>query len=204
MGNPTTPIFLHFFMIKLNYNKKTFKRYPMKIAFLSIITFLLILTGCGSSKNNPTTTPQNTKNISKIVIDRTGNKLVTYPNGEVISTQELFQTTISDLEEIANAINSNASKDKEQVNSWIKALKDTNIDFEKDNILIYTFKQYSICDYKEDRILKDTKQINITFTQTNEICTDSSIIYFLAYKVSKDIEKVSIKAFEKEAVEIDM
>lgn len=204
MGNLTIPIFLHFFMIQLNYNKKTFKGYPMKTAFLSIITFLLILTGCGSSKNNPTTTPQNTKNISKIVIDRIGNDLVAYPNGEIISTQELFETTISDLKETANTINSNASKDKKQVNSWIKALKDTNIDFKKDNILIYTFREDSICNYKEDRILKDTKQINITFTQTNEICMDSSIIYFLAYKVSKDVKKVSIKAFEKEAVEIDM
>ncbi len=174
----------------------------MKTAFLSIITFLLILTGCGSSKN--TTAPtQNNKEISKIIVDRIGNELVTYPNVDVISTQDSFETAISNLKETANMISSNASSDKEQVNSWIKALKDTNIDFEKDNILIYTFREHSICDYKEDRVLKDTKQIDITFTQTSEICMDSSIVYFLAYKVLKNIKKIRIKAFEQESVVIN-
>jgi len=177
----------------------------MKTAFLSIITFLFILTGCGSSKNNPTIIPiQNTEKISQIIIDRIGNELVTHSDIKVISTQELFETAIFDLEEIINTINPNAKKDREQVRSWINALKNTNVDFNKDNILIYTFKHHSICEYKEDRILKDTKQINITFTQTNEICMDASIVYYLAYKVSKDIERVKIKAFEQESVIIDM
>jgi hypothetical protein len=177
----------------------------MKTALLLIGTFLLILTGCGSSKNNPTTPPtQNTEKISNIVIDRIGNELVTHPNREVISTQELFETTISDLEETANAIDSNAFRDKEQVLSWIKALNDVNIDFEKDNILIYTFKESSICDYKENTVLTNDKQISITFSQTSQNCDRVMILYYLAYKVSKDIEKVRIKAFDHENVVIDM
>ena len=176
----------------------------MKTTLLLISTFLLILTGCGSSKNNPSTPTQNTEKISKIVIDRIVNEVVTYPNGEVISTQELFETAISDLEETANAINSNAFRDKEQVLSWIKALNDANIDFEKDNILIYTFGHHSICEHKEDRVLKDIKQIDITFLETNEPCLGVSTLYYLAYKVSKDIERIGIKAFEQENVVIDM
>jgi len=175
-----------------------------KTVLLLISTFLLILTGCGSSKNNPATPTQNTEKISSIIIDRIGNELVTHPDKKVISTQELFKAAISDLEETANAINSNAFKDKEKVTSWIQALKDANIDFEKDNILIYTFMHHSICEYKEDKILKNTKHIDITFTQTNEICMDANTLYYLAYKVSKDIESVGIKAFEQENVVIDM
>jgi len=63
----------------------------MKTAFLSIITFLFILTGCGSSKNNPTIIPiQNTEKISQIIIDRIGNELVTHSDIKVISTQEFL------------------------------------------------------------------------------------------------------------------
>ena len=63
---------------------------------------------------------------------------------------------------------------------------------------------HSICDYKEDKILKGAKHIDIIFTQTNEICMDASILYYLAYKVSKDIKSVGIKAFEQENVIIDL
>ena len=175
----------------------------MKTALFTLFTFLLLLSGCSNdNKNEPITQAQNKKSISSIIQDRTGNELVSYR--KVILTQELFKTAISDLKEIADSISPDASKDKEQVNAWIKTLNDTEIDFDKENILLYTFEQPHLCDYKESSVLKDTNLIEITFMQTSEICADSNTIYFLAYKVSKDIEKIKIKPFASEAVTIQM
>ena len=157
----------------------------MKKILLSI-TVILTLIGCGINKNKlEQLISKDTEKISKIIID-TGQ--IENRSPIIISTQKMFDAMISKLTET----------------TWIKLLKDANVDFNKNNILIYTFKEASICSYKENRVLKDNKQIDITFTYTGGICMNASTVYYLAYKVSKDIEKVSIKAFEKEAVLIDM
>jgi len=153
---------------------------------LLVITLILTLIGCVISKNKlEQLISKDTEEISKIIID-TGRIKNRSPN--IISTQEMFDVMISELTET----------------TWIKLLKDSNVDFNKNNVLIYTFKEASICSYKENRVLKDNQQIDITFTYTGGICMDASTVYYLAYKISKDIKKVSIKAFEKEAVIIDI
>ena len=82
-----------------------------------------------------------------------------------------------------------------------------NTDFKKENILIYTFHENSICDYEEKFIKKDSKQIDIIFSISNNpnaICRHSDITYYFAYKVSKNIEKVGIKAFKHDYVIVEM
>ena len=164
---------------------------------LLVITLILILIGCGINKNK-----LDTEKVSKIIIDRTGS--IENRNPSIISTQKLLDITISKLEEIVDNIGSEGYKDKEQITLWINTLKNINIDFAKDNILIYTFVETSICDYKENHTLINKKKIDIIFRQTSQACDAGMILYYLAYKVSKDIEEVSIKAFEKKVVLIDM
>ena len=82
-----------------------------------------------------------------------------------------------------------------------------NTDFKKENILIYTFHENSICDYEEKFIKKNSKQIDIIFSISNNpnaLCRYSDITYYFAYKVSKNIEKVGIKAFKHDYVIVEM
>jgi len=162
---------------------------------LLVITLILTLIGCGINKNKLTKLISNkdTEEVSTIMIDRV---MSSFPlkGINIISTQKLLDVTIFKLAKIKN---------KKQL-SLIKALQDAHVDFEKDNILIYTFRQHSICDYRVDRFSKNTQKLNIVFTQTSEICGEAAVNYYLAYRLSKDIKKVSIKAFEKETVLIDM
>jgi len=170
---------------------------------LLVITLILTLIGCGISKNKLE------QLISSVSLEISCSNLflpgsIENRNPSIISTQKLLNITISELEEIVDNIGSEGYKDKEQITLWINTLKNINIDFAKDNILIYTFVETSICDYKENHTLINKKKIDIIFKQTSQACDAGMILYYLAYKVSKDIEEVSIKAFEKKAVLINM
>ena len=107
---------------------------------------------------------------------------------EVISSQDDFDTFEANLNGFANR--------------WIKAIKKNNIDFEKNNLFIYTIHQSSICRYEIIENLKD-KKVEITFKITRKACASSFIDYFLVYKVSKDVETIEVKAFRLNPVTIE-
>ena len=107
---------------------------------------------------------------------------------EVISSQDDFDTFEANLNGFANR--------------WIKAIKKNNIDFEKNNLFIYTIHQSSICRYEIIENLKD-KKVEITFKITGMTCASSLIDYFLVYKVSKDVETIEVKAFRLNPVTIE-
>ena len=143
--------------------------------------------------------------ISEITIDRfEDTRFLNYFDKKIITNNEELSETISLLEEISNEMYPDEYKDTEDLLLWSKELRETNIDFEKDNVLIYTFLEPWICSYAENRVLRDNKQLDITFIITSVACGSAMTGYYLAYKVSKDIEKVGIKAFNHEPIIIDM
>ena len=99
-----------------------------------------------------------------------------------------------------SSFNGQSSKD-----IWSKI--QTDVDFSKDNILIHTVRESSICDYDEKFIKKDAKQVDIMLVypkNPNAICQEASVNYYLVYKVSKSIKRVGIKAFRHDYVVVDM
>ena len=88
---------------------------------------------------------------------------------------------------------------------WTKL--NTDIDFTKDNILIYTVYQVGNCGYDEKFIKKDSQQVDIVLStpkKSDTICTYSELNHYLIYKVSKKIKKVGIKAFRHDYVIVEM
>ena len=83
----------------------------------------------------------------------------------------------------------------------------TDIDFNKDNILIYTVYQVRNCGYDEKFIKKDSQQVDIVLStpkKSDTICTYSELNHYFIYKVSKKIKKVGIKAFKHDYVVVEM
>jgi len=86
---------------------------------------------------------------------------------------------------------------------WKKRLKD--IDFSKNNILVYSFDKCGICGYQEKFIQKSTTQADIIFRfKPKGICIHIEGYYTNVYKVSKDIKKVGVKSCDKGYVVVEM
>jgi len=177
----------------------------MKKILLSI-SLLLILIGCnGNSDNNPKVTIPTNPKISKIIEDTIGAGDLAYPHIEVIPTQALLDAEVADLEEVANGLDSRAYEDKKLIRSWAKKLKDSNIDFTKRSLLLYTFLEHSMCEHTEKYQLKSEKEIDVLFVVGEDArCLDSQAIYYLGYSVSKDIEVVNLKLFANETIVVKM
>ena len=83
----------------------------------------------------------------------------------------------------------------------------TDINLSKENILIHTVHQNGICKYDEKFIKKSFEQVDIMLMDSknpNGICMYDLVNYYLIYRVSKNIKKVGIKAFNYDYVVVDM
>jgi len=140
--------------------------------------------------------------ISNIVIYRTGSYLDQY-GAKVITTQTELDAEIATLTENNIAAR---SIDIEQTSSLAAILESSTVDFTQENLLIHAFHYGGICDYNEDVVLKSDTAVNIALTtpSPNTPCEELVIDYYLAYKVSKEIESVTIEAFNQDDVVIDM
>jgi len=177
----------------------------MKKIFLLLSSAIIVatLTACGGGNSDSSATEQNTSvsqtdKVSKIIVEWTPDiNFLPTPTSKVIKTQDELNETIGELEVAKDS-------DSDTVESWISSLQNSDIDFEKENLITYAFLYGCIPEYKVDTALATDTQANIIMTKTREECDSAEILFYLAYKVSKDIETVQIIPFNQETVTINM
>jgi len=174
----------------------------MKKNIFILLIVIGSLLGCGG-EDSVRTMPSTTNNIF-FINDKTGTTdLYISPVPIIVSSEEIFQTTLTNLNQTAQEIVGNPNKDKDMILSWIETLNNTNIDFEKENIIIYANLESSICKFKEISTQENETRIKIEFLITSKVCDTSLITYYWFYKVSKDIKQITIKPFNDAEVNIN-
>jgi len=142
---------------------------------------------------------------SHVGIDKVSTEYIEYTN-EGLPALSKGNRVFMDRNTLQKAItNSKLLNTKRKKAIWNSILNNT--DFKKENILIYTFHENSICDYDEKFIKKDSEQVDIVFSMSNNpnaLCRYSDINYYFAYKVSKSIQRVGVKAFKHDYVLVEM
>jgi hypothetical protein len=164
-----------------------------KIIFLPIF---LLLVGCGVMNN-----PQ--EKVSRIFTadlekdEITKEFIENSPYTGVGNAPYTLIDSNTSLDQFSNDLNSSAhslmepSQAEASVERWIKMLKDANIDFEKNNILFYTFKS-AVCRYN-DAISIEEKNVEIKITLQSNLCGASAALFVYAYRVSKEINQIAVK-----------
>jgi len=158
--------------------------------------------------NNPQN-EEDTTNISRIFtadldnteinqefIDNTsavGFEDVTY---RVIDSNDSLNLFIQDLNNSATQ----SSFVKMKATQWITLLTDANIDFQQNNILFYTFI-CNLCQYQDTVVLKENNA-EIIIDGVSELCNASVTIYVYAYRVSKEIDQITVKVEGRDDVNI--
>ncbi|MEA2028642.1 MAG: hypothetical protein U9N49_06670 [Campylobacterota bacterium] len=142
--------------------------------------------------------------ISNIVIYRTSTINKLEYGSKVISTQTELDNEIKRLEESEIRDSMDSSQGLPLITT---ILQNSDIDFTQESLVIYAFLEGGICEYNENITLISDTQVDITLSKPffdRTPCTESSTVYYLAYKVSKDIGVVGIQAFHHEYEEIKM
>jgi len=170
---------------------------------LALFITIFILVGCDINNNGSET--KSTETVTSLISDSSfSTDIFVNPSSIVISSEEALQTTLADLNQTAQNISINTNQDKEMILYWIEILNNANIDFNKDNILIYTVTEGEICQFNEIITQKNETHTEIEFSLTSDMCDSSIIVYYWFYKVSKEIEQITIKPFYQTETNINM
>ncbi len=124
-----------------------------------------------------------------------------------LGIQQIIKQTTSKSSQVTQVIRNKNELINAKLKKKILDKIQTAIDFSKDNILIHTVYENSICDYDEKFIKKDAQQVDIMLVGSknpNAICRYEGVNYYLVYRVSKSIKRVGIKAFRHDYVIVEM
>ena len=190
-----------------------------KIAiFLSVLLFIV---GCGVM-NNPDdekrieddalTNAEALVKVSKINTDSLivadENRIFVDGMGDMsldaLTSYRIFETSDSTqlfLTELNSTAQTLASGDLATVESWIKNIKDANINYQEKNLLFYPILQSEDCGLKESVTINDNNA-TITIQNSRNQCDTAFIYHVLLYEVDKSIENISVKAFNNEPITI--
>ncbi len=181
-----------------------------------IFLFSFILTiGCGVMNN-----PEENKKVSQVstesmlstdankaFIDSIGdmNFIVDNPDMTHTPAYKIFETKIS-MDNFLKDLNTTAQTlpegDLQIVTNWINSMKNANTNYETQNLLFYPILQSQDCGIEDSITTNINNSINITLKPTKNSCEEAHIYYALVYQISKEIENISIKAFDKESITI--
>jgi hypothetical protein len=123
------------------------------------------------------------------------NNHATYRVFETFDAASLFLT---DLNSSAQTL---SDEDYKLVKSWIKNIKDQNIDYVNKNLLFYPIQTNDECGIRDNIIIQGTNAA-IELQTTKLQCESIQMYYALFFSISKEIENVKFKIFDKEEVTV--
>jgi len=170
----------------------------MKKILLALATlYIFMFVGCGDNDTN--------KPVSSIVIgDIFKTSHFSASEKHIIVSQLQWQELIDDLNNTATSLSTMASGNAEVVYHWVSILEKTNIDFTKENILVFTDTVGGGCIVEDTITLNnDNKEAKIVINSINTTCTTAVTLYYLAYKVSKEVETIDVKVLGNDPVRIE-
>ena len=160
--------------------------------------------GAFTSANSLKVSKINTKSLTitdknRIFVDSMGDMSIdALSSYRILETSDSAQLFLTELNSTAQTL---ASGDLATVNSWIKNIKDANINYQEKNLLFYPISQNEDCGLKESVTINDNNAI-ITIQNSKNQCDTAFIYHVLLYKVDKSIENISVKAFNNEPITI--
>ena len=118
---------------------------------------------------------------------------------KIATSQKSYQNLISELNSTIATLDEIV--DKKNIENWITTMQKAKIDFSKENILVYTLNQPSMCPYSE------TVSLGYNFYSINlrriiKTCTDASVMHYLIYRIPKELSRIFIYAFSEKIVKI--
>jgi hypothetical protein len=125
--------------------------------------------------------------ISKIDVPTYDFNIDSQPSS--FTTYRVFETKASTDQFFTNLNNSK---------KWQKSIDDANISYQRSSLLFYPIYREQNCGLK-DKIKLNDKNVTITLEGTKE-CNNTSIYHLLWYEISKDLENITIQAFDKKPV----
>jgi len=195
----------------------------MKAKVIIFFSILFLFIGCGvmnnpekekeesrigdgvfTSANSLKVSKINTKSLTitdknRIFVDSMGDMSIdSLSSYRILKTSDSTQLFLTELNSTAQTL---ASGDLATVDSWIKNIKDANINYQEKNLLFYPISQNEDCGLKENVTINDNNAI-ITIQNSKDQCDMAFIYHVLLYKVDKSIENISVKAFNNGVISI--
>lgn len=129
--------------------------------------------------------------ITKLIVDVVNADL---PKSEykLLKSQEEMDSTILGLKEIG----------VDKTDEFADILEKTSMDFTKEYLLIYTFKESCIYQYAETIDRSNNQEITIRLDKTREECDTAMIQHYLAYRVSKSVKSLKLDMLEQETITV--
>ena len=176
--------------------------------FLSVLLFIV---GCGVM-NNPDNNKEAVEDggfdaamakisleVSKIASDSLiGVDIKELDSYRIFETSDSTQLFLTELNSTAQTL---ASGDLATVESWIKNIKDANINYQEKNLLFYPILQSEDCGLKESVTINDNNA-TITMQNSRNQCDTAFIYHVLLYEVDKSIKNITIRAFDKGTITV--
>ena len=173
----------------------------MKYILMLMLSFLLI--GCnGDSHDQGVTIPAeqelyNKNNIVLFGFIPNFSFLERYPKSQIITSKDEFDQVIDDLNHMPISDDSGSDNDIDSVTKsrWLNTLNSANIDFSKDNLLMFRFTEGKLYDLKiaESDIGKDKKLVISVTNPPGSMVAMSNGGLFVIYKISKSVENIYLE-----------
>ena len=136
---------------------------------------------------------------NSVFVDGVGSMRISGLNAyKIFDTLESTQQFVSELNTSAQNLN---DKDLITVESWIKNIKDANINYHTKNLLFYPLLQSEDCGLKESTTIRDNN-VTILVQDSKDVCENVFVYHVLLYEVDKSIENIIVKEFSQMPITI--
>jgi hypothetical protein len=120
-----------------------------------------------------------------------------YPKSQVLTSKDEFDQIIDDLNQ-APILEEGASDNginREFKNNWLNALNSTDVDFSKENLLMFRFTEGKLYDLKikESDIGKDKKLVISIANSPDSMAVMSNAGLLVIYKIPKSVENIYLE-----------
>jgi len=100
----------------------------------------------------------------------------------IIETKDNFEREMLEWKDIGDT----------KVDEWVETIEETSIDWDKEMLLLYTFEESCLYDYRSVVGVTNRGAVTIKLQKVREECSDISSQYLLAYTISKEVEQLSL------------
>ena len=90
----------------------------------------------------------------------------------------------------------------DKTDEFADILEKTSMDFTKEYLLTYTFKESCIYQYAETIDRSNNQEITIRLDKTREECDAAIIQHYLAYRVSKSVKSLKLDMLEQDTITV--
>jgi len=100
----------------------------------------------------------------------------------IVDTEDSFDQAMLELKNVGDT----------KIDEWVETIENTSIDWNKEMLLLYTFEESCLYDYRSLVEATNRGAVTIKLHKVREECADISSQYLLAYTISKEVKQLSL------------